>query len=79
MPSERKTISPKSGSCMARGPNLSALRTPSQSLTGWGGFQRRSPTGGWANGTPLNARTPFSSVTPSMTPLAVRTRSSAEP
>src|SRR5580700_7269758 len=36
---------------------LRALSSPGrdQVLTGWGAFQRRSPSGGAANGTPLNA------------------------
>ena len=72
MPFERKFMSPKSARCMQRGPNCVAWRTPVQFLTGCGGFQRRSPTGGAANGMPLNARTPLSSA-PSTTPLAVLT------
>src|SRR5207248_11498383 len=46
---------------------------------GCGGFQRRSPTGGAANGMPLNARTPQrASTVPSRIPSAVRTRSEEE-
>src|SRR5215510_728439 len=69
-------MSPKMGRCIQRGPNLSALRTPCQFLTGWGGFQRYSPTGGSPNGMPLKLRTPeLLSETPSSMPLAVLTRS----
>src|SRR5208283_4100181 len=38
--------------CMGRGPNLVAGRTPSHLAAGCGARQRRSPTGGAANGTP---------------------------
>lgn len=69
-------MSPKIDRCMARGPNLSAWRMPSQFWTGCGGFHRNSPTGGAAKGMPLNARTPgFDSTTPCTTPLAVLTQS----
>src|SRR5688572_9340887 len=39
-------------------PNLLASRTQSHLATGSGGCQRSAPTGGAANGMPLNARTP---------------------
>ena len=39
-------------------PNLLASRTPSHFATGCGAAQRSAPTGGAANGMPLNARTP---------------------
>src|SRR5262245_42448377 len=63
------------GSCGHDAPNCVALRIPAHLFTGWGGFQRRSPTGGVAYGTPRNAtsfgaelkcipsRAPASSVT----------------
>src|SRR2546421_633095 len=57
---ERKLISPKRGSCMARGANWSALRTPDQLTTGCGGLHRSSPTGGAAKGIPLKLRSPES-------------------
>ena len=41
------------GSCIARGPNWSAGRTPCHGRTACGAHQRRSPTGGAANGIPL--------------------------
>ncbi len=41
-------MSLNSGSCIARGLNRSALRTPVQFLTGCGSFQRNSPSGGAA-------------------------------
>ena len=49
-------MSPNIARCMQRGPNLSAGRTPGQLWTGCGAFQRRSPTGGAANGIPLKTR-----------------------
>jgi hypothetical protein len=50
-------------SCIQADANASALRVPVQGVTGAGGRQRNSPTGGAANGTPLytvnpSARTP---------------------
>jgi hypothetical protein len=42
-----------SGCCMHWGPKVSAFFTPLQAATGCGAFQRRSPTGGAANGMPL--------------------------
>ena len=65
---------------MQRGPNLSALRAPVQFLTGCGSLQRRSSTGGWANGIPLKLRTAaFGVWVDSSMPLAVLTRSAANP
>ena len=52
MPFERNIHVAEERACMHRAPNWSALRTPFQFLTGCGGFQRRSPTGGAANGMP---------------------------
>ncbi len=73
-------MSPKTACCMQRGPNCAAGRTPVHDLTAVGGFHRRSPTGGAANGTPRNARTPVVSfVTPSTTPFAVVARGAAPP
>ena len=65
-------MSPNTACCIQRGPNLTASRTPFQFLTGCGGFQRRSPTGGAANGTPRKARTP-STVVPATVPFEVLT------
>jgi hypothetical protein len=43
--------------------------TPSQGWTGWGAFQRRSPTGGAANGIPLKMLIrPLESVLPEIRP-----------
>src|SRR5258708_4252910 len=42
---------------MHTGENLSAARTPSHFAASFGARQRRSPTGGPANGTPLKTRT----------------------
>src|SRR5580704_9613879 len=41
--------------CMQLAPNLSAAFTPDHLATGWGARQRSAPTGGAANGIPLNA------------------------
>ena len=63
---------------MHRGPNWSALRAPVQFLTGCGSRQRRSPTGGCANGMPLKLRTPsLGAEVDSRMPFAVFTRSAA--
>src|SRR5438477_6198438 len=72
MPFDRKLMSPKTGSCMARGPNLSALRTPVQFGTGCGSLQRKFPVGAAAKGTPLNVLMP-DSFTPSNVPLEIFT------
>ena len=56
------------GRCTHTFPNASALRTPCQCAAGCGCFQRKSPTGGAANGMPLKARTPEASVTPDISP-----------
>src|SRR5574344_1484260 len=57
---------------MGLGPKSFACRTPSHFSTGWGAFHLRFPTGGAANGTPLNTLTPEQSM-PSSVPLAVCT------
>src|SRR5206468_6083831 len=44
--------------CTQTSPNVSALRTPVHFATGCGARHRNAPTGGAANGTPLNTRTP---------------------
>src|SRR5215510_9521875 len=51
-----------SGSCTHFGPNVSTFLTPAHATTGCGGFHRRSPTGGAANGMPLNTHAPSTSV-----------------
>ena len=49
---------PAGGAPAAHGaPKASALRTPSHLAAGWGAFHRLSPSGGAANGMPLNTRT----------------------
>ena len=65
-------MSPKIFSCIGLGPNSSAIRTPSQFSAGCGAFQRRSPTGAFAKGTPLNTFTPEQS-TPWRSPCATCT------
>src|SRR5256885_3971588 len=42
---------------MQRGPKATAVFTPSHFAGGCGAFQRSGPTGGAANGMPLNTRT----------------------
>src|SRR4030043_2350209 len=58
--------------CGAIGPNSLAERTPLHRLTGWGGIQRKSPTGGAAYGPPRKTFVPFSS-NPSIFPFLVST------
>jgi len=71
-------MSPNSDCCMHRGPNAFVSFTPVQFCTGAGGANRSSPTGGAANGIPLNARTPLAPApVPSIVPFAVFTRSGA--
>ena len=57
-------------------PYAFAARTPVHGATGWGARHRRLPTGGAANGMPLNAIT-RSLATPSTSPLSIFTRSPA--
>ena len=65
-------LAPK-GVCMHWGPKLVAGSvTGAHDSAGCGGFQRRSPTGGAANGMPRNTRTP-SSISPRTFPEAVST------
>src|SRR5260370_37790478 len=56
-------------------PNMAAARTPSQGRAGRGAANRRSPTGGWANGMPRKTATP-PSARPRTRPAAVRTTGS---
>jgi hypothetical protein len=49
-----------------------AGRTPVHFTGGWGGRHLNSPTGGAANGMPLNDATP-SSINPCTSPLSTRT------
>jgi len=53
-------------------PNSTAGRTPVHFTGGWGGRHLNSPTGGAANGMPLNDATP-SSIKPCTSPLSTRT------
>src|SRR6188768_2220341 len=55
------------GACMQALAKASAFLTPAQGLAGAGAFQRRSPTGGAANGMPLKTEMP-ASVTPLTAP-----------
>src|SRR5438270_4894885 len=54
------------------GPKSVASRTPFQRARGTGGFQRSGPTGGCANGMPLNTRT-LPSVVPRTAPAGAFT------
>src|SRR5574344_1875285 len=65
-------MSPKRFSCMGFGPKSFAGLTPSHFSTGCGAFHLRLPTGGAANGTPLNTFTPEQSM-PSRIPFTVCT------
>src|ERR1043165_194594 len=49
--------------------NAEVCLTPLQGMTGCGAFQRRSPTGGAANGIPLKAATPLSTVPRTVPPV----------
>jgi hypothetical protein len=53
-------------------PNSTAGRTPVHFTGGWGGRHLNSPTGGAANGMPLNDATP-SAIKPCTSPLSTRT------
>src|SRR5262245_6086181 len=57
------------GSCMQAGAYALVFFTPLHAATGCGFFQRRSPTGGAANGMPLNDATPFVAVPSTWPPL----------
>src|SRR5471030_3048890 len=57
------------GNCMQSGPYSLAERTPCHAVAGCGARQRKSPTGGAANGMPLNAMTP-SCTLPRTTPVS---------
>src|SRR6185503_11424677 len=55
-------------SCMQLGAKSVACLTPCHAVGGCGFFQRRSPVGGAANGSPLNAAMPLAAVVPSAVP-----------
>src|SRR5436190_2727547 len=60
--------------CTQTSPNVSALRTPVHFATGCGARHRCAPTGGAANGTPLNTRTPGAAAdVPESRPASVLT------
>ncbi len=44
---------------------------PGHALTGCGAFQRKSPTGGAANGMPLNCETPSTTVPATVPPVTL--------
>jgi hypothetical protein len=67
--------SPPGTRCGHAGPAAVAARSPAHGATGCGGRQRRSPTGGVANGTPRNTRTPAAeSSRPTSVPASTVTR-----
>src|SRR5512138_2741429 len=72
-------MSSKMRRCMHCALNSVALRSPCQFFTGCGSRQRRSPTGGCANGMPLKMRRSFSlSTTPTSVPFAIFTRAASD-
>ena len=74
--SSSPTTASAASSCGHFGPKAAASRTPAQGSGGAGGRQRRSPTGGAANGIPLNANV-SPDRTPRTSPLSVTARSPA--
>src|SRR5262245_16856395 len=60
-------------------PNFSAALTPDHGTTGSGAFHRRGPTGGAANGMPLNTRTPSAVVPRTLPPSIVVVSDAARP
>ena len=69
MPLARNDMSPNTFRCMQLAAKLSAFLMPVQFATGCGGFHRRSPVGGAANGIPrslgrltLDQRVPTNNV-----------------
>src|ERR1700729_3901399 len=62
--------------CGGGGPNAVASRVPSQGRAGRGAANRRSPTGGWANGMPRKTAMSAALRRPRTRPLAVRTTGS---
>src|SRR6267142_2129578 len=68
---------PPAARCVQLAENVLAARTPLQLAAGFGACQRRSPTGGAANGMPLKTRTSGLLVpaTPVTSPFSVRTGS----
>src|ERR1700681_3606082 len=70
-------IRAKVGSCMQLGPNVDACLTPVHGFTGWGARQRSAPTGGAANGMPLNDTMPFASTPATRPPVTSTSRTCA--
>src|SRR5262249_30898376 len=64
---------PNAGFCAHGGPSVVASRVPIHGLTGIGSRQRRSPTGGCANGIPRKAAPPLSSNAPRICPPVTET------
>src|SRR6476620_10888677 len=74
-----KLISSKTFGCMHAAGVWLASRTPSHFCGGCGAFQRRSPTGGAAYGTPKYTVVPPSTGLPFTSPVAVLTCAPATP
>src|SRR3954466_14598729 len=64
--------------CTHPGPKLSACFTPDQGCTRCGAFQRSAPTGGAANGIPLNDTMPCASAPATRPPVTSASRTCAD-
>src|SRR5258706_6602730 len=65
------------GSCMQLAPKVDACFTPVHGGSGCGAFQRSGPTGGAANGIPLNKTMPFATAPATRPPVTSASRTSA--
>src|SRR5262245_54969868 len=64
----------KFGSCMQLAPYSAAFFSPVHGFTGCGACQRSAPTGGAANGMPLNDATPFAATPATLPPVTSASR-----
>src|SRR4249919_1045975 len=64
----------KFASCMQLGPYADACLMPVHGVTGCGAFQRDAPTGGAANGMPLNEAMPFATAPATRPPVTSASR-----
>src|SRR5215831_9579426 len=76
-PSGALKILAAAASCMQLRANDEACLTPVHGLTGCGAFQRSAPTGGAANGMPLNDEMPFVTTPATRPPVTSASRISA--
>src|SRR5262245_32073215 len=76
-PSGALKIFAAAASCMQLRANEEACLTPVHGLTGCGAFQRSAPTGGAANGMPLNDEIPFVTTPATRPPVTSASRISA--